>query len=117
MSFFVVQKDLKAIHEVTKYVKHDDGKESIWCNTWHGHHTIGVDCFWCKTDTVLERVWRETKSISGFKMIAANSGCSLEEILFFVNMKKKRHKIDREVIEIQLPPDASEDVSIKNLSK
>jgi hypothetical protein len=33
-----------SIHEVRKYIKSDDGEVSIWCNTWYGHHRIGVDC-------------------------------------------------------------------------
>lgn len=91
MSFFVVQKDLKAIHEVKRYVKERSGSEIVWCDTWtNSGHVIGVDCYWCKVDTVLEKIWKTTKSISGFKVMAENAGCPLEEIIFFINFKKKK---------------------------
>jgi hypothetical protein len=32
-----------SIHEVRKYIKSLD-EISIWCDTWYGHHKIGVDC-------------------------------------------------------------------------
>lgn len=90
MTFFVVTKNCKTTHEVKRYVKDDAGVETVWCDTWSGRHVIGKDCFWCKADTVMERIWNNTKSIPGFKMMAENSGCSMEEIIFFINLKKKR---------------------------
>ena len=33
-----------SIHEVRKYIKTDDGEESVWCSTWYGRHVIGRDC-------------------------------------------------------------------------
>lgn len=32
-----------SIHEVWKYMS---VTESVWCDTWPGHHIIGYDCEW-----------------------------------------------------------------------
>lgn len=42
----ILVKNIKdnTIHEVRKYIKSDDGEESVWCNDWYGHHKLGIDC-------------------------------------------------------------------------
>jgi hypothetical protein len=44
MEIFVKNTADGSIHEVRKYIKSDDGEQSVWCNTWYGRHVIGNDC-------------------------------------------------------------------------
>lgn len=90
MSFFVVERDFKNVHLVSSYVRDKNGTEAVLCDDWSGSHIIGKDCHWCKTDTVLERIWNTTKSTAGFKMLASNVGCTEPEIKFFIELKKKK---------------------------
>jgi len=48
MNLYVKNLEDNTIHEVRKYIKSDDGVQSIWCNTWYGRHVIGVDCKFTK---------------------------------------------------------------------
>ena len=44
MKFLVKNNSDGCIHEVRKYIKSDDGEESVWCSSWYGRHVIGKDC-------------------------------------------------------------------------
>jgi hypothetical protein len=42
-----------SIHEVWKYM---GVTESVWCDTWHGHHVIGYDCEWYNENTEVNKL-------------------------------------------------------------
>lgn len=43
---FQVKANTGEIHQVKKYIIDTNGSESVWCDTWYGHHRIGQDCEW-----------------------------------------------------------------------
>lgn len=45
MPIIVQANKTKEVHEVEKMIT-DDGQQRVWCETWPGDHTIGVDCEW-----------------------------------------------------------------------
>lgn len=40
---WIIRKDTGESHRVRKIIW-SDIDISVWCNTWYGHHVIGVDC-------------------------------------------------------------------------
>lgn len=43
---FQIKANTGEIHQVKKYIIETNGSESVWCDTWYGHHRIGQDCEW-----------------------------------------------------------------------
>ena len=49
MELFVKRITDDVVFKVHKFILGtgtDDTSEHIWCNDWHGHHVIGIDCIW-----------------------------------------------------------------------